>query len=501
MGILTSLKDWFGNDWGVHPDDRKRPAADAPVRVMPVPARLYLPLQQHLGAPARPVVRVGQRVKKGELLAAAQGAVSAPLHAPTSGTVAAVGEVTAPHPSGLALPAIIVDADGADEWGALAGVADPFALAPDEIGRRVAAAGVVGLGGAAFPSAVKLAGAARAGVATLLINGSECEPYLSCDDRLMRDAAAGIVDGIRIMRHASGAGRVLVGIEDNKPEALAAMAAAAAPFPEIAVRRVPARYPMGSEKQLIQTLTGIEVPADGRPADAGVIVHNVGTALAVRAAIRDGKPLISRLITVNGGCVAAPGNVEVRLGTLAAEVLAFAGGLKGDGLGLARRLVGGPMMGSEIPHWRVPVVKGTSGILALAADEVAAAGEGPCIRCAACVRACPVGLLPLEMAARIRSDALAAAAASGLADCISCGCCAYVCPSHIPLVQYFQHAKGELAARERARLRGEATRKLAAQRQQRLERDAREKAAAAARRKAERAAQQATARADAGEPA
>ncbi|MBI2306915.1 MAG: electron transport complex subunit RsxC [Rhodocyclales bacterium] len=493
MGILTTFKDWFGNDWGVHPDDRKRPAADAAVRVMPVPERLWLPLQQHLGAPARPVVLVGQRVKKGQLLAEAQGAVSAPVHAPTSGTVAAIAEITAPHPSGLTLPAIVVDADGADEWGERVGCADPFALAPDEIGRRVAAAGVVGLGGAAFPSSVKLAGAARAGVATLIVNGSECEPYLSCDDRLMRDAAAAIVDGIRIMRHASGAARVLVGIEDNKPEALAAMAAAAASCAEIRVCRVPARYPMGSEKQLIQALSGIEVPADSRPADVGVIVHNVGTALAVRAAIRDGQPLISRLLTVNGGCVVAPGNIEVRLGTLAADVLAFAGGLHGDGLGLARRLLGGPMMGMQIPHWRVPVVKGTSGILALAADEAAAGDADPCIRCASCVRACPVGLLPLEMSARIRNDALDAAAALGLADCIACGCCAYVCPSRIPLVQYFQHAKGELAARERARLRTDATRKLAAQRQERLAREASEKAAAAARRKAERAAQQSAA--------
>ncbi len=488
MGFRNFLKHLLGSDWGVHPDDHKRPAADVPVRVMPVPARLYLPLQQHLGSPARPVVLVGQKVKKGELIAEAQGMVSAPIHAPTSGTIAAVTEITAPHPSGLALPAIILDADGADEWCELTPCENPLALEPAEIGRRVAAAGVVGLGGAAFPAAVKLSGAAKARVRTLVMNGGECEPYLSCDDRLMRDAASGIVEGIRILLHAVGAGIALVGIEDNKPDAIAAMRVAAAGHADIEIHPVPARYPMGSEKQLIQVLTGIEVPADGRPADIGVVVHNVGTALAVRAAVREGRPLISRLLTLNGDCVAQPGNIEVRVGTLAEEVIAFAGGLKGDGIGLARRVMGGPMMGMQIPHWRVPVLKGTSGILAFASGEVAAQDSDPCIRCGSCIKACPMGLLPLEMSARIRNDALGDAVELGLRDCIACGCCAFVCPSRIPLVQYFVHAKGELAAQDRSRLRGEATKKLAQQRQERIDREAREKAEAAARRKAEREA-------------
>lgn len=485
---MNRFKHFLGDDWGVHPVDHKRPAADAPVRVMPVPARLYLPLQQHLGGPARPAVLVGQQVKKGEVLAEAQGMVSAPIHAPTSGTIVAVTEITAPHPSGLSLLAIILDADGADEWAELQGCADPFALSAAEIGKRVAAAGVVGLGGAAFPSAVKLVGASRADISTLVINGGECEPYLSCDDRLMRDRAAHIVEGIRIMLHATGAQVALVGVEDNKPEAIVAMQAAAAGFDAVQIRPVPARYPMGSEKQLIQVLTGKEVPADGRAFDIGVVVHNVGTALAVRTAIREGKPLISRLLTINGQCVNQPGNIEVRIGTLAEEVIAFAGGLKGDGLGLARRVMGGPMMGMQIPHWRVPVVKGTSGILALDAGEVAEQEPNPCIRCGSCVKACPMGLLPLEMSARIRNEAFSEAIDLGLKDCIACGCCAYVCPSKIPLVQYFVHAKGELASQDRAKLRNDATKKMALQRQARLEREAREKVEAAAKRKAEREA-------------
>ncbi|WP_323848014.1 electron transport complex subunit RsxC [Nitrogeniibacter mangrovi] len=403
-------------------------------------------------------------------------------------------EITAPHPSGLTLPAIVLSADGEDAWGPLTPCDDPFALDPDEIARRVLDAGIVGLGGAAFPSAVKLGGARKAGVHTLIINGGECEPYLSCDDRQMRDDAAQIVDGIVLMLRATGAGTARVGIEDNKPEAIAAMRAAAAVQPAVQVCPVPARYPMGSEKQLIGVLTGIEMPADGRPADIGVVVHNVGTARAVRAAVVEGKPLIARLVTLNGNCMKAPGNIEVRLGTLAEAVIAFAGGLKGEGVGLARRVLGGPMMGQQMPHWRVPVVKGTSGILALDADEVAAQAPDPCIRCGSCVQACPAGLLPLEMSARIRNDALAEAVDIGLKDCIACGCCAFVCPSRIPLVQYFVHAKGELAAQERARLRTDATRKLAEQKRERVERDKREKAEAAARRKAEREAREAAAR-------
>jgi electron transport complex protein RnfC len=246
---------------------------------------------------------------------------------------------------------------------------------------------------------------------------------------------------------------------------------------------------MGSEKQLILTLTGREVPANGRPSDVGVLVHNVGTALAVREAIRFGRPLVSRLVTVTGDCVAEPGNIEVPIGALCADVVAFAGGLKAAP---ARLLMGGPMMGLALPSLAVPVIKGTSGILALSAAEVAERAPGPCIRCGSCLTACPVGLLPLEMNARIAgggSAGLEGAVKLGLKDCIACGCCAYVCPSRIPLVQAFNHAKGELAAQERAKLRNEATKKMVAARNERIERETREKAEAAAKRAAERKAQ------------
>ena len=475
--------------WGVHPEDHKRPAADAPLRRLPPPARLYMPLHQHVGGAARPIVLVGQRVLKGQLLAEPQGNISAPIHSPVSGIVAAIGEVTAPHPSGLGFAAITVDSDFAERWIDTDPVADPFALAPEEIVRRTAAAGVVGLGGATFPAAVKFVLGKRLAVKSLIVNGGECEPYLSSDDRIMRDHPDQVVDGARIVMHAIGAVEALVGIEDNKPEAIAAMRKAAAAFPEVKIRPVPARYPMGSDKQLIQTLTGKEVPADARAAEVGVLVHNVSTCAAVHKAIRLGQPLVERIVTINGGAVANPGNIFAPLGTLVEELLGFCGLTEAP----ARLILGGPMMGTPLLHGKVPLVKGASGILAFDAAEARVPAAGPCIRCGSCTTACPMGLLPLEMAARIRTGDFDGAVAFNLIDCISCGCCAYVCPSHIPLVQYFSHAKGELAARERAKLRTDAGRRLAEARTARLERETREKAVAAARRKAERDAAKAAA--------
>ena len=318
--------------------------------------------------------------------------------------------------------------------------ADPFALAPEDIARRAAAAGVVGLGGATFPSAVKFALGKRLKVTSLIVNGGECEPYLSSDDRIMRDFADQVVDGARLVMHAIGASEALVGIEDNKPEAIAAMRLAAAAFPEVKICPVPSRYPMGSDKQLIQTLTGKEVPSDARAAEVGVLVHNVSTCAAVHKAVRLGRPLVERIVTLNGGAIAQPGNIYAPLGTLVSELLAFVG-LKEPP---ARLLLGGPMMGTPLVHDRIPLVKGASGILAFDAREAAKPEAGPCIRCGTCADACPMGLLPMEMAARIRVHDLEGAETFALSDCISCGCCAYVCPLPHPPGAVLQPRQGRV---------------------------------------------------------
>ncbi len=471
---------------GVHPESRKELAADRAIRVLPPPERLFVPLQQHVGAPAQPLVHAGDRVLKGQLIGASQGNISAPIHAPTSGKIAAVGDYPAAHPSGLTAPTVTIESDGEDRWLESEMASDPFSLAPEEIAARVASAGIVGLGGATFPSAVKLKLSRNSNVRTLIINGGECEPYITCDDRLMRERAAEIIEGVRLIRHAVGAVEVMVGIEENKPEALSAMRAAAAGT-EVKVQAVPAMYPMGWDKQMIKALTGCEVPADGRSADIGVLVHNVATAYAVREAIRFGRPLVSRTVTVSGGAVAEPGNLEVPVGTLVETLFQFCGGFSNKP---ARLVLGGPMMGIELYTAAVPIVKGTSGVLALTPHEIGSLQPAPCIRCSSCVRACPVGLLPLEMAAHIRAGNSNGAVSRGLKDCIACGCCSFVCPSHIPLVHYFNFAKGELMEQERGKLKQEATKKLADERLARMQRIERERQEAAAKRKAAREAKE-----------
>ena len=483
MSFLSRLK----LRGGVHPVGRKELSAEAPICALPLPEHLYVSLQQHIGAPANAVVAVGDRVLKGQLIAASQGMVSAPVHAPTSGRVVAIGDHPAPHPSGLPVPTITIESDGEERWQEFDVPADPMALTPEEIANRVGAAGIVGLGGAAFPSAVKLNLSRKSGVTTLLMNGGECEPYLTCDDRLMRDRAREVVAGIRLIQRAVAAPQVLVGIEDNKPEAIAAMRAAAEGS-EVQVLSVPSMYPMGSEKQLIQALTGKEVPAGGRAADIGVLVHNVGTAYAVHEALTYGRPLVSRIVTVSGGAASVPRNLEVLIGTPAQALYDFCGGFSRVP---ARLVMGGPMMGQEMNNPHVPVIKGTSGVLALTHEEIGQPSPAPCIRCSTCVRACPVGLLPLEMSAHIRAGDLGAAVDLGLKDCIACGSCSYVCPAHIPLVHYFNYAKGDLAAKERGKLKQEATKKLAEARNERMARIAREREEAARQRAAKKAAQEA----------
>lgn len=458
---------------GVHPEGRKELTREQAIVAMPMPALLRLPLQQHIGAPAAPVVAVGDHVGKGQIIARAQGDVSAALHAPTSGRIVAIDHLPAPHPSGLPQHSIVIEPDGRDQWADLPQpIDDPFAAAPKTIAERVAACGIVGLGGATFPASVKLDLRSRHALDTLVINGAECEPYLTCDDRLMRERPREIIDGVRIMAHALGVERVIVAIENNKPQALAAMSLAASGIPGLKVVGIPTRYPMGSERHLVQALTGRETPARKLTADIGVVVHNAATAQAIHQAVRFGRPLVSRVVTVSGSGVGEPRNVEVPLGALVSDLLEFCGGLTDPA---PRLLSGGPMMGQPLPSTDVPVVKGTSGILALTLAETRLQPAQPCIRCGSCVSACPVGLVPVEMAALVRKENLDGAAAAGVMDCIGCGSCAYICPAHIPLVQYFNYAKGRLNALQRDERKRDLVKRLVEARAARMEKMARAK--------------------------
>lgn len=462
---------------GVHPAAHKDRSSALTIGSLPLPPRLYLPLRQHAGAEAMPLVKVGDQVLKGQLIASSPSEMSAPIHAPSSGRIVEIGPILAPHPSGLTVNGIVIDTDGEDRWIELDVPANPFDESPLVLAERVAQAGIVGMGGAIFPAAVKLKQGTRHEIKTVVVNGSECEPYLTCDDRIMRERAEAIVDGARLIQHILRAYRVVIGIEDNKPAALAAMRAASEPYGAIEVEAVPALYPMGSAKQLIQAVTGREVPAEARSTSVGALVHNVGTVYAIQQALRHGRPLISRVVTVAGSCVSNPRNLEVLIGTPAQALLEACGGLSSEP---ERLLLGGPMMGVTLPSLQAPVIKGATGLLALAPHELRNDEASPCIRCATCVDACPMGLLPLEMAARARIDDLDGANDYGLRDCILCGCCSYVCPSHIPLVQYFQYAMGQQDERRQGARKTDYIKQLTEARAARLAEEEAAKAAAKA---------------------
>jgi Na+-translocating ferredoxin:NAD+ oxidoreductase subunit C len=459
---------------GVHPPEHKLESTTAPIRAVPMPQRLVLPLRQHVGNVAKLQVAVGDRVQKGQLLAAADGMISAAVHAPTSGTVTAIAEQLIPHASGLPDLCITLQADGEDRWIEHQPL-DYRNLDKSAVLEKLRQAGVVGLGGATFPSHVKLRADAVHPVKTLILNGAECEPFITCDDMLMRERAEAIVRGIEIMQYLLGAERCIIGIEDNKPQAVDAMRAACsrAAVP-IAVATVPTLYPGGGAKQLIRVLTGQEVPSGKLPTEIGVQCFNVATAYTVHRFIHHGEPVISRVVTVTGH-VAHPGNFEVPLGMEIAELVQAAGGADAD---LSELIMGGPMMGFNLPSAHVPVVKATNCIIAAAPDMFPPQPPAmPCIRCARCADACPVDLQPQELYWFAKSDNFEKARSYHLFDCIECGCCSYVCPSRIPLVQYYRYAKSEILATDKARQAANVARERNELRLARIEREKQERAA------------------------
>jgi Na+-translocating ferredoxin:NAD+ oxidoreductase subunit C len=477
MNKLASLFSFKG---GVKPESHKTESADCAIQAAPLPHRLIVPLRQSAGTIAQCLVEVGQKVAKGQRIGAAEGAFSSATHAPTSGTVVAIGPQAIPHTSGLAAPCVTIEADGDDRWGEKTPIdwraADPAALRD-----FLRDAGIVGLGGATFPSQIKLNPGDAGRIPTLVINGAECEPWITCDDRLMRERAAGILAGAAIMRQLVGAERVLVGIEDNKPQAVEAMRQAAAGQDGIEVVAVPTRYPAGGEKQLIRVLTGIEIPYGKFGAQFGVQCFNVGTAYAVHRAIEHGEPLISRLLTLTGN-VARPGNCEVLIGTPIETLLPLASP-RADTDGY---IMGGPMMGFALPRLDVPVVKSSNCVIATSPTLFPPAPpEMPCIRCGACARACPAELQPFELYWHSRAKNFGKTQEYHIFDCIECGCCSFVCPSRIRLVDYFRFAKSSIRAREREKAAADEARERYEFRLAREEREKAEKAAKLAAKAAE----------------
>ncbi len=460
---------------GLRLDSHKRESVARPIGRAPIAPRLILPLQQHIGTPADPCVEPGEQVLKGQVLAYADGYVSAAVHAPTSGTIVEIADHAVPHPSGLAARCIVLEPDGQDRWLARPKPeSDYTTLNPSALRNRIREAGIVGLGGAGFPSFIKLNPGTHHKVELLVLNGAECEPYISCDDMLMRERPDEIVRGLQIMRHALQAADCVIGIEDNKPEACAALRDAVAKIdPSIDVIQVRTRYPAGGEKQLIQVLTGREVPSQGLPLDVGVVCHNVATAASVYRALERAEPLISRIVTVTGAGVREPQNLEVLIGTPFRDVIEHCGGYTDD---RKRLIMGGPMMGFALDTDTVPVIK-TSNCIFVAGHAEAPEPQPalPCIRCSACADACPAQLLPQQLYWYSRAREFDRTQDYHLFDCIECGCCAYVCPSHIPLVQYFRFAKTEIWAQERDKRKADLARVRHELHLERIEQEMREK--------------------------
>ncbi|MCG6286814.1 electron transport complex subunit RsxC [Vibrio vulnificus] len=470
---------------GVHPAENKRQSNQQPLVHAALANEIVLPLKQHIGKPGNILVNVGDHVLKGQLLTQSNAGFTLPIHASTSGTITAIETRTVAHPSGLSEMCVVITPDGQDTWCEKQPVIDYSQQSSDYLLDVIRMAGISGMGGAGFPTAKKIqSGLGRTEI--LIVNAAECEPYITADDKLLQEHAEEVLQGIEIVEHILQSKLTIIGIEDNKPEAIKALESAAQNR-DIVIRVIPTKYPSGGEKQLIKVLTNKEVPAGGIPADIGILVQNVGSLYAIKRAVMDGEPMVNRVVTLTGNTFETPRNVWVPLGT-PVHALLEQFGYQADKK-LPRLIMGGPMMGFSLPHANVPITKTSNCILAPTRKEISPAGyEMECIRCGACAEACPASLLPQQLQWHAKAEEFDKCEELNLKDCIECGACAFVCPSEIPLVSYYRQAKAEIRTRaqeadaaERAKLRFEE--KKARMEREKEERENRFKKAAEDRRK------------------
>ena len=445
----------------------KKMSMSEKTQAAPIPKKLVLPLKQHIGHADEALVNVGDTVLKGQVIASSNDYVSCPIHAPTSGKISAIEKHSVPHPSGIATDCIVIEADGEDRWGECIQHTNYRNLTPKELRDIIRDSGIVGLGGAGFPSFIKLNSGSNNVINTLILNGAECEPFITCDAMLMQEQSRKIIDGLNIMRHVLQVEHCIIAVEDNKRAAhsLLVNALHEKETDYIDIIQVPTLYPTGGEKQLIKTLTGKEVPSNGLPINIGIVCHNVATAAAIATAVLEGKPLISRYVTVTGEGVDHPRNLEVLLGTSFSELI----DLCGRNAKAQQIIMGGPMMGFSVADESVPVIK-TSNCILVQSKEEKEEYVMPCIRCGKCAEVCPAQLLPQQLYWHARAKNFDKVQEHNVFDCIECGCCSYVCPSHIPLVQYYRFAKTEIWALEQEKKNSDIARERHEFRQYRMER-------------------------------